>query len=175
LEDALTTRGHIPWSFLDNGANVVGSDSVLEEFKRFGLSMANWEDDPLIEGIFNAEIGHLKDCDALILLEPAGHSSLAEAGIAYGMGKKVVLVGLVDHPEVVYRICGSRYPSAEAFLKDLDILAGTGGGAPPHRNPHYCHVSPVLCVVPLDLIEPPRRRRPGILRMVEGNTPATLS
>ena len=65
----------------------------------------------------------LRECDAAILLEPSGRSSLAEAGIAYGMGKPVTLVGLVDHPEVVYRICGSRYPSTEAFLAHLD-----GGG-----------------------------------------------
>jgi hypothetical protein len=35
------------------------------------------------------------------------------------MGKKVVLVGPVEHPEVVYRIFESRYPTAEAFLGDL--------------------------------------------------------
>jgi len=64
----------------------------------------------------------LTDSDALILLEPAGRSSLTEAGIAHGMGKMVVLVGLVEHPEVVYRICGSRYANIEAFLGDPDGL-----------------------------------------------------
>jgi len=34
-----------------------------------------------------------------------------------------MLVGLVEHPEVVYRICGSRYPSIEAFLGDLNGVA----------------------------------------------------
>jgi hypothetical protein len=34
-----------------------------------------------------------------------------------------VLIGLVEHPEVVYRICGSRYPNIEAFLGDADGLA----------------------------------------------------
>jgi hypothetical protein len=59
-----------------------------------------------------------------IASEPSGRSSLAEAGIAYGMGKKIVLVGLVEHPEVVlYCICGSRYPSIEEFLGDPQGLA----------------------------------------------------
>jgi hypothetical protein len=37
------------------------------------------------------------------------------------MGKRVGLVGLVEHPEVVYRIGGSRYPSIEAFLGGLAV------------------------------------------------------
>jgi hypothetical protein len=90
----------------------------MKELKQFSDSIANWEDDPLIEKIFASEMQALKDSDALILLEPAGRSSLTEAGIAYGMGKKVVLVGLVEHPEIVYRIFGSRYPSVDAFLAD---------------------------------------------------------
>ena len=123
LESALVLRGHAAWSFLDNGANLATGKGVVEEFKQFGLSMVDWEDDPLIESIFESEMQALKDSDALILLEPAGHASLAEAGIAYGMGKRVILVGFVEHPEVVYRICGSRYPETEAFLRDLDAPA----------------------------------------------------
>jgi hypothetical protein len=122
LEAALTHRGHTAWSFLDNGANLAGGTSVIEEFKQFGRSITDWEDDPLIERIFTLEMQALRNCDAAILLEPSGRSSLAEAGIAYGMGKPVTLIGLVDHPEVVYRICGSRYPSTEEFLAHL------GGG-----------------------------------------------
>jgi hypothetical protein len=124
LKAALVLRGHTAWSFLDNGANLARGTSVIEEFKEFGRSVTNWENDPLIERIFTLEMQALRECDVLILLEPAGRSSLAEAGIAYGIGKPVTLVGLVDHPEVVYRICGSRYPSVEAFL---DGLGGAGG------------------------------------------------
>ena len=118
LTDALTTRGHTVYSFLDSGANLLTGKSVMDEFEKFSHSITDWEDDRLIEKIFNSEMLALMGSEAVILLEPAGHSSLTEAGIAYGMGKRVVLVGLVEHPEVVYRICGSRYPSIEAFLGD---------------------------------------------------------
>jgi hypothetical protein len=118
LTDALIARGHTVHSFLRSGANLATGASVMKELKQFSDSIANWEDDPLIEKIFASEMQALKDSDALILLEPAGRSSLTEAGIAYGMGKKVVLVGLVEHPEIVYRIFGSRYPSVDAFLAD---------------------------------------------------------
>jgi hypothetical protein len=121
LTEALRTRGHAAYSFLDNGANPATGRSVMEEFKEFGHSMVDWQDDPLIGNIFDAEMQALQDSDTVVLLEPAGRSSLTEAGIAYGMGKKVVLIGLVEHPEVVYRIFGRRYPNTDAFLADISL------------------------------------------------------
>jgi hypothetical protein len=122
LTDALIFRGHSAQSFLDSGANLATGGSVIEEFKKFSHSMENWEDNPLVEHIFKSEMQALRDSEIVILLEPAGRSSLTEAGIAYGMGKKVVLVGLVEHPEVVYRICENRYPNVEMFLEALPGL-----------------------------------------------------
>jgi hypothetical protein len=119
LTDALAASGHTAYSLLDNGANLATGTSVMEELKQFSTSMVNWEDNPVIARIFESEMQAMRDCDAVILLEPAGHSSLAEAGIAYGMGKEIILVGLVEHPEVVYHMCEHRYPNVEAFLEDL--------------------------------------------------------
>jgi hypothetical protein len=126
LTGDLMRRGHIAYSFINNGANLATGTSVAEEVEQFGNHIADWGDNPLVERIFAFEMQALMECDTVILLEPAGRSSLTEAGIAYGMGKKVVLVGDVVHPEIVYRMCGVRYPSVEALLKDLDILAATG-------------------------------------------------
>jgi len=123
LADALTARGDVAYSFLDNGANLASGTSVCDELKTFGHSMVDWEDDPTIDRIFMSEMQALKDSDIVILLEPAGRASLGEAAIAYGMGKKVVLVGPVEHPEILYRIFGNRYPTVESFLRDLDRLA----------------------------------------------------
>jgi len=125
LSNALTARGHAAYSFLDNGVNLVAGAPVVEKTEEaLPNPLANWEDNPVIGQIFESEMQALKESDAVILLEPSGRSSLAEAGIAYGMGKRVVLVGPVEHPEVVvYRICGNRYPSIEAFLGDPDGLA----------------------------------------------------
>lgn len=119
LAAALTQRGYAVYSYLDSGANLATGRSVVDELKAFSHSMTDWEDNPFIAKIFESEMQALRECDAVILLAPAGHSSLTEAGIAYGMGKKVMLVGLVDHPEIVYRMCAVRYPSAEAFLNSL--------------------------------------------------------
>ena len=135
LTGALVLRGHAVYSFLDSGANLATGSSVIEEFKKFHRSMVDWEDDPVVGRIFESEMRALGDSDAVILLEPAGDSSLTEAGIAYGMGKKVVLIGLVGHPEVVYRICGNRYPSVEAFLEDPNGVAIKTEGAKKNSSP----------------------------------------
>lgn len=120
---ALTQRGYLAYSYLDSGANLATGRSVVDELKAFSHSMTDWEDNPFIANIFESEMKALRECDAVILLAPAGYSSLTEAGIAYGMGKKVMLVGLVEHPEIIYRVCASRYPSTEAFLDSLPILS----------------------------------------------------
>ena len=127
LEAALKLSGHGVWSFLDNGANLTTGAPVCEEVKQFGHSIVDWEDDPLIARVFDSEMQALRSCDALILLESAGRSSLTEAGIAYGLGKKVILVGPVERPEIVYHIfpLAGRYPSVDAFLKDPSTPAAT--------------------------------------------------
>jgi hypothetical protein len=123
LSDALTGRGHQVYSFLVSGANLASGMSVIEEFNLFRNALVAWEDSPEITHVFESEMQGIKDSDVVILLEPTGRSSLTEAGIAYGMGKQIVQVGLIEHPEVIYRMCEQRYPTVEAFLVDPDSVA----------------------------------------------------
>jgi hypothetical protein len=124
LSVALTTRGHETYSFLDNGANAVGGAPSVEEFEEnFLNSVLNWGNNPAIKEIFEFDMKALKECDVVVLLEPSGRSSLAEAGIAYGMGKKIVLVGAVAHPTIiVYSICQDRYAGVDEFLASLGAM-----------------------------------------------------
>jgi nucleoside 2-deoxyribosyltransferase len=125
LSVALTTRGHTVYSFLDNGANAVGGAPAIEESEEnLPNAISNWENNPAVKEIFESDMKALKESDAVILLEPSGRSSLAEAGIAYGMGKEIVLVGPVAHPTiVVYSICKNRYASVDEFLVSLGSVA----------------------------------------------------
>ena len=119
LTEELTTRGHEAYSFLQSGANLSTGRSIAEELKTFGEALQNWEEDPNIKRIFDYELEGLKRSDAVILLQPAGHSSLLEAGIGYGMGKKVATIGPIEPPEVFYLICQGIYPTIDSFLGDL--------------------------------------------------------
>jgi hypothetical protein len=127
LSDKLVGRGFEVYSFIESGANLATGTSIEEEPKVFGEALRNWENDPRIRQIFDSEIQGLRESDALVLIEPAGHSSLLEAGVAYGMGKKVALIGRVEQPEIVYFICDRFYPTMEDFLDDVDNFVRTAG------------------------------------------------
>jgi hypothetical protein len=55
----------------------------------------------------------------LILLLPAGKSAHIEAGVAYGMGKKLILVGEQKETESLYLIFDECYNSVDEFIQSL--------------------------------------------------------
>lgn len=122
LSEELTKRGHEVYSFLQNGANLSTGMSIGDELRTFGEALHKWQDDPNIKKIFDSELEGLKSSDMVVFLQPAGHSSLIEAGIGYGMGKQVVIVGAMEKPEVFYLICEKIYPDMESFLKELPAV-----------------------------------------------------
>jgi hypothetical protein len=119
LTEELTKRGHEVFSFLQNGANLTTGMSIGDELRTFGEALHKWQDDPNIKKIFNSELEGLKNSDMVLFLQPGGHSSLIEAGIGYGMGKRVAIIGEIEKPEVFYLICEKIYPDLDSFLKDL--------------------------------------------------------
>lgn len=123
LTEELRKRGYEAYSYLQSGANLSTGGSIEEELKMFSTGLQNWEKDPNIKKIFDAELEGLKQSDAVILLEPAGHSSLLETGAGFGMGKKVFVVGAIDKPEVALLGATGFYPNANAFLDDLVNIA----------------------------------------------------
>ncbi len=122
LSEALAKNGCEVYSFLQSGANLSTGASVADELKSFGEAMENWQSDPNIKRVFESEMEGLKNSEAVALIQPAGHSSLLEAGIAYGMGKTVVIIGPIEKPEVFYLLFRNFYPDIDAFLADLPNL-----------------------------------------------------
>src|ERR1700722_20109699 len=116
LSEELVKRGYEVYSFLQSGANLASGISIAEELKSFSDALHNWEGDEQIKKIFDSELEGLKQSDAIVLLEPAGHSSLIEAGIGYGMGKKVFVIGTIEKPEVFYLMSERFYADLDAFL-----------------------------------------------------------
>ena len=123
MTEELVQRGYEVYSFLQSGANLSTGLSISEELRTFGRALQNWESDPNIKTIFKSEMEGLKSSDMVVLMQPAGHSSLLEAGIGYGMGKKVVTVGPIEQPEVFYLICEGFYTDMDSFLNDLPNIA----------------------------------------------------
>ncbi|SRR5258708_4364666 len=119
LSDDLVKQGHQVYSFLDSGSNLSTGVAIVDELRLFREALADWEHDPRIKDIFHSELEGLKGSEAVILLQPAGHSSLLEAGIGYGMGKKIFVIGPIEKPEVFYLICEGIYADTATFLADL--------------------------------------------------------
>ena len=122
LTEELTKRGYGVYSFLQSGANLLTGISIEDELAMFHKAVEDWEHDPRIRKIYESEMAGLKASDAVILVNPAGHTSFVEAGMGCGMGKKVVAIGPVAKPEIFYLACHRIYPDIDAFLADLSSI-----------------------------------------------------
>ncbi len=120
LTEELKKKGHQVYSFLESGSNLLTGQPIEEEMEMFSEALANWRNDPKISHIFESEIKGIKESDATILLLPSGDSSHLEAGIAYGLNKKLILIGPIAKPEVVYLMFNKIYFDISSFLEDLN-------------------------------------------------------
>jgi len=91
-----------------------------EEFMKKFESIPNWRSDPAVKEIFGVDMNALKQSDALILLLPAGKSAHGEAGIAYGMGKRCIVIGEQKETESFYFIFSEFYASIDDFVDSLN-------------------------------------------------------
>jgi len=90
-----------------------------EEFMQDYESVPDWHKDFTVKEVFHADMNALKDSEALILLLPAGKSAHIEAGAAYGMGKRCILIGEQKETESLYLIFEKFYSSVEDFLGSI--------------------------------------------------------
>lgn len=122
LTKGLEEKGKKVYCFMLSDASVkhVGeiSENTEEQMKRYE-SRENWQKDPAIQEIFESDMQALRESDVLIMLLPAGKSVHIEAGAAYGMGKKCILIGEQKETESLYLIFDEMYPTIEAFLHAL--------------------------------------------------------
>ncbi len=93
----------------------------MKEFE----SIPDWRNSPRVREIFETDMQALKDSDALILLLPAGKSAHMEVGVAYGLGKRLVLVGEQKETESLYLMFDQVFGTEEEFLRS--IRGGIGG------------------------------------------------
>ena len=68
---------------------------------------------------YERDLEGLRSADTVILLLPAGTSAHIEAGIAFGLGKKLILIGKPEKPETLYFIFDQFYDTVEEFLENV--------------------------------------------------------
>ncbi len=82
----------------------------------------NFYTDPHFIEMFRCDLDGLKNAEKVIMLLPCGNAAHIEAGIAYGLGKHLILIGEPEKPETLYLIFEERYLDEEEFLKSLDSV-----------------------------------------------------
>ena len=68
---------------------------------------------------FQRDMTGLKNANTIVMLLPAGLAAHMEAGAAYGLGKKLILIGEPEKAETLYLMFSERYPDIESFLETI--------------------------------------------------------
>lgn len=119
LIQQLQAKGKTCYDFCDTPADPDNPDAPP------GKQMAEFEqakdfyNNPHHQYVFKKDLEGLKNAKKIILLLPAGTSAHIEAGIAYGLGKPLILIGKPEKSESLYLIFEERYASTEDFLKTI--------------------------------------------------------
>lgn len=118
LARGIRERGYTTYCFLESEHNAdkteVDPHAHMKEFE--GL---DWRNDAYVKRVFDEDMEGEKASDTFVLLLPAGKSCHIEAGVAYGLGKKCVVIGEVKEAESLYLVFGEHYGSTDEFLHSL--------------------------------------------------------
>lgn len=90
-------------------------DEVMTKFE----ARKNWRKDPFVKRIFQRDLTGLKASKCVIVLLPGGKSTHIEAGIAFGLRKKLILIGEQKETESLYLIFNEVYKTPSQFLKSV--------------------------------------------------------
>src|SRR5882724_10113170 len=116
LVSKIRKKGYSVYCFLEasHSTHQIANDPE-EDMQRF--EKLDWRSDPYVKEVFQNDMTGEKNSDVFVMLLPAGKSCHIEAGAAYGMGKKCILIGEQKEAESLYLIFDQIYPTVEAFLE----------------------------------------------------------
>ncbi len=115
----LEARGKTCYNFCDTPADPDNPNASPEDQMKKYEQSSDLYNDPHHQFVFKKDLEGLKNAEKVILLLPAGTSAHIEAGIAYGFGKPLILIGSPEKPESLYLIFKERYESADDFLNTI--------------------------------------------------------
>ena len=124
LTQKIRSKGKSIYSFIEgDGSNHTLKDAERntppEEFMEKFEKINNWKNDNAVKEIFEMDMRALREASNFILLLPAGKSSHIEAGAAYGLQKKCILIGEQKETESLYFIFNEFYSSIDEFIEKI--------------------------------------------------------
>lgn len=118
LTENLHALGHEIFSYVDDRRNFVPKKELEQPTAVFQAG-DDWRARPALQAMFEKDIDGLSSCDTVILLLPGGETSHIEAGIGYGLGKKLVLIGNPPVVKTHYLIFGEWHKTIEEYITAL--------------------------------------------------------
>lgn len=119
LFEGLRKKGKTFYNLFDIPSDPDHPDADAEQQMKNFESVENFFDDTHFKKLFENDLNGLKNAKSVILLLPAGISAHIEAGIAYGLGKHLILIGEPEKPESLYLIFKERYQTVDDFLDSI--------------------------------------------------------
>ncbi len=119
LISKLKEKGKTCYNFCETPPDAHNPEAHPEEQMKNFESVQDFYNDEHFKFIFETDLEGLKNAEKIIVLLPAGNSVHIEAGIAYGLGKPLILIGRPEKPESHYLIFDERYDTIDEFLLSL--------------------------------------------------------
>jgi len=119
LIEKLLQKGKTCYNFCSKPADPNNADAHPEEQMKVFESVKDFYNNVYFKEVFNEDLEGLKNAEKVILLLPAGTSAHMEAGIAFGLGKPLILIGEPEKPETLYLVFNERYGNMNEFLATI--------------------------------------------------------
>lgn len=122
LTNKIRAKGYHPYCFVESDASRAHcgtTDCDAEEAMKEFEAIEDWKNDTGVRNIFETDMNALRNSEVLILLLPAGKSAHMETGVAYGLGKKLILIGEQKETESLYLMFDEFYDSIDRFVEGL--------------------------------------------------------
>ena len=118
LTKKIREKGYKVYCFLEASHSIArvndDPDQSMKDFEKL-----DWRNDPYVKEVFENDMLGEKNSDTFVMLAPVGKSCHIEAGVAYGLGKKCIMIGEQKEAESLYLIFKEVYNSVEDFLKTI--------------------------------------------------------
>jgi hypothetical protein len=115
LTKKLRDHGKKVYCFVEDYDDEQTPEEYMQKFEK----IPNWRENTGVRKMFEDDMQALRDSESLVLLLPAGKSAHMEAGAAYGMGKKCILIGEQKETESLYLLFSESYDSIDEFINTV--------------------------------------------------------
>ena len=118
LTDDIRQKDYTVYCFFESKMSTPRLNNDPEE-EMENFEKLDWKTDPLIKEMFEADLEAERNSDTFVMLLPAGKSCHIEAGVAFGLGKKCILIGAQKEAESLYLIFDEVYQTEKEFLETI--------------------------------------------------------